>query len=170
MNQINGVFADFLATQLEGPGLTKQELDKAVDAIRAGYFNRCKINQVVSSSENPIVEICCLNLNDEKLAGMLVGPDFPENLNKNHTPSPLQVFDLKIVLPQNLVEMFVLYNYLRSEMRISDEKFLFTHQIEPFIGEALASLKDDISGDNLSEIIPNIWLAFGEPLRVSQLL
>ena len=87
--EVESVFTDVLVSSLEGPGLTKEELEKAREEIKLSYHNRCKINGVIRTPAHQIVEVCSLDFDSSSLKAILNGPDFPENFNKNHQRSSL---------------------------------------------------------------------------------
>jgi len=62
VEEIDDVLKNFLNSVLEGPELTQEEMTKVLEQLKAGYFNKCKINEVIQKSKLELVEICSLYL------------------------------------------------------------------------------------------------------------
>lgn len=168
VEEIDEVLKKFLNSVLEGPELTQEEMTKVLELLKAGHFNKCKINGVIQKSKLELVEICSLDFDPDMLNTVLQGPDFPKNQNKNSSPSPLQTFELKMVLPSNILETFIVYHLLKTKFKLEDHQFILHHKLEPFVKDAL---KTDYKFETLENgVLPSIWLTFGDARRVSSLL
>ena len=97
---------------------------------------------------------------------MLDGPDFPPNLNIGALDSLLQSFDYRIVLPTNILEMFIVHSYLKTHYKVPSSKFIFYHQLDSAIDSLISEL-----GIETEELMTRegcsgkLWIVLGVPDR-----
>lgn len=66
------------------------------------------------------LELCDLKFDLGLMNILLNGPNYPENYNINSDDTNDQKFDLRIVMPDNLIEFYILREYLRDTYLIDD--------------------------------------------------
>lgn len=163
---IKNQFESFLKTEVLAAEVEESNtFDGVVERIKNSWHKKEKKK---AKGEHIIMEACENEFDQNSFQALLQGPDFPPNLNIGAEKSPLQTFDFRIVLPSNILEMFITYEYLKTHYNVPDSKFVFYHQLGTAIDQLTVELKIEPSDVNSREGCDGrIWIVLAQPERFS---
>ena len=154
-----------MRTEIVGAEIESPVFDGIVERIKNSWHKKEKKK---AKAENILMEACEHELDPKSFQALLSGPDFPPNLNIGAEKSPLQTFDFRIVLPSNILEMFMAYEYLKTHYKVPDSKFIFYHDLGAAIDQLAAELKIEPSDLGSREGCDGrIWVVLAQPDRFS---